>query len=159
MPAAGMLPGMKFRTTIESSGKNTTGIPVPPEVVDALGSGKRPAVKVTVGGHTYRSSVSSMNGEFMISLSADNRAKAGVSAGDEVEVALELDDAPREVTVPADLAGALADDAEAKRFFDSLSYSNKSWYVLWIEGAKKEDTRQRRVAKAVTMLREGKKHG
>jgi hypothetical protein len=150
---------MRFRTTIELSGKTTTGIIVPPEVVADLGSGKRPAVRVTVGGHTYRSTVASMGGKYMISLSAENREKAGVAAGDEVEVELELDSAPREVDVPADLAEALGGDAEAKRFFDGLSYSNQSWYVLWIEGAKKAETRQRRVEKAVTMLREGKPHG
>lgn len=150
---------MKFRTMIEGTGKTTTGIIVPPEVVAELGQTKRPAVRVTVGGHTYRSTVSSMSGTFMISLSAENRAKAGVAAGDEVDVELVLDTAPRAVAVPSDLAKALKGDPEAKRFFESLSYSNQSWYVIWIEGAKKADTRERRVAKAVTMLREGKPHG
>jgi hypothetical protein len=150
---------MKFRTMIEGTGKTTTGIIVPPEVVAELGQTKRPAVRVTVGGHTYRSTVASMSGTFMISLSAENRAKAGVAAGDEVDVELVLDTAPRAVAVPSDLAKALKGDPEAKRFFESLSYSNQSWYVIWIEGAKKADTRERRVAKAVTMLREGKPHG
>jgi hypothetical protein len=150
---------MKFRTMIEGTGKTTTGIIVPPEVVAELGQTKRPAVRVTVGGHSYRSTVASMSGTFMISLSAENRAKAGVAAGDEVDVELVLDTAPRAVAVPSDLAKALKGDPEAKRFFESLSYSNQSWYVIWIEGAKKADTRERRVAKAVTMLREGKPHG
>lgn len=150
---------MKFRTMIEGTGKTTTGIIVPPEVVAELGQTKRPAVRVTVGGHTYRSTVASMSGTFMISLSAENRAKAGVAAGDEVDVELVLDTAPRAVAAPSDLAKALKGDPEAKRFFESLSYSNQSWYVIWIEGAKKADTRERRVAKAVTMLREGKPHG
>jgi len=145
---------MRFRTSIESSGKNTTGIIVPPELVEQLGAGKRPAVKVTVGKHTYRSSVASMGGQFMISLSADNRAKAGVAAGDTVEVELELDSAPRSVTVPAELADLLAGDPAAKQFFDSLSYSNQRWHVEQIEGAKTPETRQRRVEKSFTMMRE-----
>jgi len=146
---------MKFTTTIAGTGKNTTGIPVPDEVVEALGSGRRPKVKVTVGGHTYRSSIASMGGTFMISLSSDNRARAGVGAGDEVDVEVELDTEPREVTVPADLAEALAGDPAAKRVFDRLSYSKQRWHVLSIEGAKTSETRQRRVDKSLGILREG----
>lgn len=101
---------MRFRTTIVQSGKNTTGIQVPGEVMEALGAGKRPAVTVTVNGYRYRSTVASMGGVAMVSLSAEHRAGAGVAGGDEVEVDLELDTAPREVEVPADLAAAL--DAE-----------------------------------------------
>lgn len=150
---------MKFQTIVESTGKTTTGILVPPEVVEELGGGKRPSVKVTVGGHTYRSTVATRDGQHMISLSAENREKSGVSAGDNVEVELELDTKPREIEVPEDLAEALAGDAEAKSFFEGLSYSNKRYYVEWIVGAKKEETRQRRVEKAVTLLRDGKPHG
>lgn len=143
---------MRFRTTILQSGKTTTGIRVPDEVVEALGSSKRPAVRVTIGSHTYRSSVASMGGQYMVSVSAENRAAAGVAAGDEVDVDLELDTAPREVTVPADFAGAL----DAGLTFDTLSYSNQRWHVLQVEGAKTDATRQRRIAKSVDMLREGR---
>ena len=74
---------MRFRATIKQSGRTATGIRVPEEVVAALGSGKRPAVRVTIGGHPYRSTVAPMGGAFMIGVSAENRARAGVAAGDE----------------------------------------------------------------------------
>ncbi|MFC6014640.1 YdeI/OmpD-associated family protein [Plantactinospora solaniradicis] len=143
---------MRFRTTIELGGRTATGFPVPDEVVTGLGAGKRPAVRVTVGGHTYRSTVASMGGRFMVPLSADNRTRAGVAAGDEVEVEIALDTEPREVTVPADLADALDRQPEARRRFDALSYSQRSRYVLAVEGAKTAETRQRRIAKSVTEL-------
>jgi hypothetical protein len=147
---------MRFRTTIQQTGKNTTGIPVPDDVVAALGSGKRPAVTVTVNGYSYRSTVASMGGVSMVSLSAEHRAGAGVAGGDEVEVDLELDTAPREVTVPDDLAAALDAEPAARATFDGLSYSNKSWHVLQVTGAKTDETRQRRVAKSVETLRQGR---
>ncbi len=102
-----MADGIRFRTTIVQSGKNTTGIEVPPEVVEALGAGKRPKVKVTIGDYTYRSSLASMGGVPMVSLSAENRAGAGVGGGDEVEVELAVDLEERTVTVPPDLAAAI----------------------------------------------------
>lgn len=147
---------MRFRTTIVQSGKNTTGIQVPDEVVEALGSGKRPAVKVTVNGYSYRSTVASMSGVFMVGLSAEHRAGAGVGGGDEVEVDLELDSAPREVTVPPELVAALDAEPAARATFDGLSYSNKSWHVLQVTGAKSEETRQRRIARSVDALKQGR---
>ncbi len=147
---------MRFRTTILQSGKTTTGIQVPDEVVEALGSGKRPAVTVTINGYTYRSTVAVMGGVYMVGVSAENRAGAGVAGGDEVDVDMELDTAPREVTVPADLAAALDAEPEARRTFDGLSYSNKSWHVLQVEGAKTDETRQRRIARSVDILKEGR---
>ena len=147
---------MRLRATIKQSGRTATGIRVPEEVVAALGSGKRPAVRVTIGGHTYRSTVAPMGGAFMIGVSAENRARAGVAAGDEVDVEIELDTAPREVAVPPDFARALKRDQAAKRAFDGLSYSNKQWHVMSIEGAKTLETRQRRIAKSIGLLREGR---
>jgi Bacteriocin-protection, YdeI or OmpD-Associated/Domain of unknown function (DUF1905) len=147
---------MRFRTSILQSGRTATGIQVPDEVIEALGSGKRPAVKVTVNGYTYRSTVAVMGGASMISLSAEHRAAAGVAGGEEVDVDIELDTAPREVSVPADLAAALDAEPEARRTFDGLSYSNKSWHVLQVEGAKTEETRQRRIAKSVDILKQGR---
>jgi hypothetical protein len=147
---------MRFRTTILQTGKTAAGIEVPFEIVDALGAGKRPKVLVTIGGYTYRSSVAVMGGVYMIGVSAENRAGAGVKGGDEVEVDLELDTAPREVSVPADFAAALAADPAAARTFDGLSYSNKSWHTYQVEGAKSNETRQRRIAKSITALREGR---
>ena len=145
---------MRFTTTVHRSGKNTTGIRVPEEIVTALGQGKRPPVTVTLNGYTYRTTVASMQGEFMLSVSAEVRERAGVAGGDSVDVGIELDTAPREVEVPDDLAQALDAETEAKRFFDGLSFSNKRRIVLSIEGAKTDETRRRRLDKAVVSLRE-----
>ncbi|NUR87810.1 MAG: DUF1905 domain-containing protein [Nonomuraea sp.] len=146
---------MRFRSVVELGGKTATGLEVPAEVVEGLGAGKRPAVTVTVNGFAYRSTVAPMGGRFMLPLSAENRAGAGVAAGDEVEVTVELDTAPREVTVPADLAEALDRVPEARTFFDGLSYSRKLRYVLLVEGAKKPETRRRRIDDAVAKLAAG----
>lgn len=147
---------MKFTTVIELGGKTATGFQVPAEVVEAFGQGKKPSVKVTIGGHTYRSTVAVYGGTYMLPLSAENRNAAGVAAGEEVEVALELDTEPREVEVPADFIQALDGDEAARTFFEGLSYSNKRRIVLQIEGAKSEETRNRRIDKWVQSLSEGK---
>lgn len=147
---------MRFRTTILQTGKSTAGIEVPEEIVDGLGGGKRPKVRVTINGYTYRSSIAPMGGTFMVGISAERRAESGLAGGDEVEVELELDTEPREVTVPSDLAAALDSQPAARRTFDGLSYSNKSWHVLQIEGAKTAETRARRVAKSVEILAAGR---
>jgi uncharacterized protein YdeI (YjbR/CyaY-like superfamily) len=97
-----------------------------------------------------------MGGRFMIGVSADNRAAARVAGGDEVDVDVELDTEPREVDVPPDLAEALRKDATARATFDGLSYSNKQWHVLQIEGAKTDGTRRRRIDRSVGVLREGR---
>ena len=146
---------MRFRTTIELGGKTATGFRIPENVVADLGPGKRPAVRVTIGGHTYRTTVAPMGGAFMIPLSAENRAGAGAAAGDEVDVDVELDTEPRVVTVPPDFAEALDRQPDARRAFDALSYSNQRRHVLSIEGAKTDETRQRRIGKAVDALRQG----
>ncbi|MGI2328545.1 YdeI/OmpD-associated family protein [Planococcus sp. YIM B11945] len=146
---------MRFQTTIQLTGKNTTGILVPDEVVKSLGPSKKPAVQVKIGNYAYRSTVATREGQFMISLSAENRKGAGIKAGDEVEVKLELDTAPRELAMPEDFADALNQDIVAKAFFESLSYSNKQRFVLPIESAKKAETRQNRINKTMSMLREG----
>ncbi|MDQ4125805.1 MAG: YdeI/OmpD-associated family protein [Actinomycetota bacterium] len=146
---------MRFQTTVELGGKTATGIEVPPEVVDALGSGKRPAVTVTINGYTYRSTIASMGGRFMLPLSAENRTAAGVAAGDAVDVDVELDTAPRTVEVPDDLRRALAGDAAAKERFESLPYSHRKEHVRALESAKKPETRERRLAKTLEMLRRG----
>jgi len=148
---------MRFRTTILRSNKTATGIRVPDDVIAALGPSRRPPVQVTVNGYTYRTTVAVMNGAFMFGVSADVRTNAGVAGGDEVDVEIVLDTEPREVSVPADLKTALDADPEANRFFQSLSYSHKSAYVLWIESAKKDETRQRRIPEAIRMLQEGRK--
>jgi hypothetical protein len=125
--------------------------------VDALGTGKKPPVRVSIGGHTYRSTVAVMGGRYLLPLSAENRAKAGVVAGDEVAVDVELDTEPREVVVPADLSAALEGDLAAREAFERLSYSHRRRHVMAIEEAKTPVTRQRRVAQALEMLRESRR--
>ncbi len=153
MPRARHTRSMKFRTNVLLGGKTATGLPVPADVVEALGGGKKPAVTVTLRGHTYRTTVASRGGQFLVPLSAENRAAAGVAAGDDVEVGIALDTAPRELDVPADLAEALAADDTARARFESLSYSAKQRFVLPIGQAKTAETRRRRVAKVITDLR------
>jgi bacteriocin resistance YdeI/OmpD-like protein/uncharacterized protein DUF1905 len=150
---------MKFHASVDSNGKTATGVRVPSEVMAALGPSKRPKVRVTINGYTYRTSVASMGGEFLFGVSAEVRQHAGVAAGDLVDIDIELDTAPREVDIPADFADALNGAAEAKTFFDGLSYTHRRWYVSWIESAKRDETRQRRLGQAVQMLREGRVQG
>lgn len=145
---------MKFRGRVELHGKTATGIRVPSEVVESLKSSKRPPVRVTINGHSYRSTVAPMGGEFLLPISAENRKLAGVEAGVEVDVEVELDTEPREVTVPSDFSDALDRDVDARRFFDGLSKSSKQRVVLSIEGAKTAETRLRRITKAISELRE-----
>ena len=147
---------MRFHSVVQLGGKTATGLPVPEEVVTSLGSSKRPPVRVTINGHTYRSTLASRGGQFMLPISAENRASAGVAAGDKVEVDIELDTEPREVTMPPDLTEALEREVETKRYFEGLSYSQRQRYVLPIEQAKTAETRQRRIDKALSMLREGR---
>jgi hypothetical protein len=143
---------MKFRTTLFLGGKTATGMRVPAEVVESFGQGKKPKVTVTINGYTYRSTIAVYGGEYMLPVAAEVRAGAGVAAGEEIEVDLELDTAPRVVEVPADLAEALAATPAARAAFDALSYSNQRRHVLSIEGAKAPETRRRRVEKAIAVL-------
>ena len=145
---------MKFRAPIEQSGKSATGIEVPAAIVERLGQGKRPPVMVTIGAYTYRTTIGVMGGRSMIPLSAANRSAAGVTAGDEVEVDIALDDQPREVSVPADFADALSNDSAAQSAFDKMPFSHKQRWVLSITSAKAPQTRERRIAKAIEAIRE-----
>jgi Bacteriocin-protection, YdeI or OmpD-Associated/Domain of unknown function (DUF1905) len=146
---------MRFRAKILQSGKTAAGIEVPAKVVAALGSSKRPPVRATINGFTYRSSVASMGGKFMLGVPPEFREGAGVAAGDVVDIDLELDTEPREVSIPPDFAAALARDARAQQTFDAMSYSNKRRLLIPIEGIKSPETRERRIAKTVAMLSEG----
>lgn len=144
---------MRFRATLEQNGGTATGIEVPGHVLESLGSGKRPAVRVTINGFSYSSTVGSMGGRSLLPVSAAVRERAGVSAGDQLEVEVELDTAPREVAVPDDLAAALRAEPAAERAFGALSYSARQRLVLPIEQAKATETRRRRVGKALEELR------
>ena len=143
---------MKFRAELQLDGKTATGITVPPEVLDGLGGGRRPPVRVTINGYTYPSTVGTMNGVAKIPVSGAVRAAANINAGDVCEVEVEADHTVRTVTVPDDLAAALVGNPESRAFFDGLSYSHKNAYVSWIEQAKKPETRQARVTKTVELL-------
>ncbi|MFJ5957471.1 YdeI/OmpD-associated family protein [Paenarthrobacter sp. NPDC092416] len=147
---------MEFTTTIQGDG-NKAGIEVPDEIVEALGAGKRPPVVVTINGESYRSSIAVMGGKYMVGVSAANRELTGASAGDTVEVGLEVDTQPRVMEVPEDLAVALEAEPEAKAFYATLSYSAQRRYVEPIGDAKTEETRARRIAKVVADLKGGKK--
>jgi hypothetical protein len=150
---------MKFKATLRLEGKTATGIEVPSDVVAALGKGKRPPVYVTIHGYTYRSTVAAYGDLFMLPVSAEVRKQSGVVAGETVEVEVALDEEQRTVALPNDLAQAFTAAPEAKRFFESLSYSHQRRYVLGIENAKTAETRARRVEKTVAMLLEGRKTG
>lgn len=147
---------MKIHALIEQTGKTACGFAVPEDVVLSLGKGKRPPVNVTINGYTYRSTIAPMGGRFLIGVSAENRAAAGVKGGESHDIELTLDTAPREVELPADFAAALAAEPTAQATFDRLSPSNKGYHTALIADAKSDETRQRRIEKSVAALREGK---
>ena len=148
---------MRFQTTVELGGKTATGLPIPDEVVTALAAGRRPAVRVTVGGHEYQTTIATMGGRFLVPLSAENRTAAGVAAGDQVAVDIDLDRSPREVAVPVDLGEALAAEPAARTFFDGLSYTQRKEWVRWIEEARRPQTREDRVRQTVAALGQGRR--
>lgn len=147
---------MKFRAELESAGKTAAGFEVPEEIVEKLGGGGHPKVSVTVNGFTFRTSIARMGGRYLLGVSAQRRTAAGVSAGEVLDVDVELDTAPREVDVPEELATALASDAKAKEFWDTLSYSKQQWHVVQVTSAKTHETRARRIEKSIAMLRDGR---
>jgi hypothetical protein len=140
-----------FTATLELAGKTATGVQVPDDVVARLGAGKRPPVVVTVNGHTWRSTIAVMGGRFLLGVAAEHRVPAGVAAGDVIDVTVVLDDAPRTVELPGDLADAL-EAAGARAAFDRLPPSHRKEHVRAVEEAKRPDTRARRIAKAVASL-------
>jgi len=145
---------MQFTTTVLQARKTATGLPVPSDVVDALGAGRRPPVVVTLNGaYTYRSSIGVMNEQSLVPLSAEHRAASGVAAGDTVEVTIEVDTLPRVVDLPEDLASALQ-EAGVRAAFDTLSNSRQRALADPVVQAKSPETRARRIAKAVESLRE-----
>lgn len=145
-----------FRTTVRQTGKESAGIEIPPSVIEGLGGTKVPRVVVSVNAYAYRSTVGIVDGKPMVSFSAEHRAASGIRGGDEVEVQIELDTQPRTVDVPPDLAAALDAEPAARATFDRISNSNKGWHVSQVTSAKTEETRQRRIARSVEMLREGR---
>lgn len=145
-----------FRASIVQTGKTACGIEVPEAVVTGLGGSKRPAVTVTLDGYAYRSTVAPMNGGWWVGVNSEHREASGLKAGDEVQVTLALDAAPRELEVPPELAAALEAAPDAKAFFDGLSYSNKRVFTLSVEGTSNPETKARRVDQAIAKMREGR---
>jgi hypothetical protein len=141
---------VRFETTMSQFGNNT-GIEVPPEVIEALGGGRRPAVEVTVNGFQYRTTVGVMGGRSLIPFSSDKRAATGIRGGDPITVDVTLDTVPRTVELPEDLASALA-AAGVRESFDALSPSQRKAHVTSVESAKAAETRARRVQAVVTKL-------
>ena len=148
-----------FRTTLrKAKDMNATGIEIPPEIIEGFGQGKRPKVVLTLKGHTYRSTVAVMGGRYMVGVPSEHREAAGVKGGDEIDVSLELDTAPRIVESPKDLAAALK-KAKVQEAFDTLSYTHRKEHVRAIDEAKAPETRQRRIDRCVEMLKAGKREG
>lgn len=141
-----------FQAELKLDGKSATGIEVPQEIIDGFNAGKKIAVTVEINGYSYRSSVGPYQGVNKLPVSAENRSGAGISAGDVVDVTLELDTAPRVVEVPDDLAAALATDAAAQAAFAALSFSAQKAHVASVTSAKTEATRERRIQKVLTDL-------
>ncbi len=144
---------MDFDATLDLDGATATGITVPPDVVEALGGGRRPRVVVTVNGVTFATTIGTMKGLAKIPVSAERRGRIGAEAGDLLRVSVEVDSAPVELAVPADFATALAADEPAAGFFAGLTVSQRKGFIVPIEEARTDETRARRVDKAMTALR------
>lgn len=127
--------------------------------VTALGGGKRAAVLVRVGERQARLRLGVMGGENLIGMSKAARAELGVELGDELTATITLDEMPREVDVPSDLAEALAADSRAAAGFESLPYSARKDFAVWVDSAKRAETRASRVEQSLALLREGKRRG
>jgi bifunctional DNA-binding transcriptional regulator/antitoxin component of YhaV-PrlF toxin-antitoxin module len=147
----------RFRAKLGGEEGERPLIELPFDAKEEFGKARAP-VRGRVNGADFRSTVAVYGGKFYVGFNKELRERAGIEIGDDVEVEVELDDAPREVELPAELEGMLAADPKARGNFDSLSYTHKREYVEWITGAKQDETRQRRMRKALEMLRAGTKH-
>jgi hypothetical protein len=149
-----MPPSVTF--TLKLSKANASGtltyVSVPKGVVAKLSSRKRLPVKVRINQHEYRSTITPMGGEYCIPVRKEVREAAGVVGGDSITVTLEPDLEPRTVSVPDDLARSLRIHQGAEAAFEAMSYSHRKEYVQWIEGAKRPETRAKRIAKAIDQL-------
>lgn len=144
---------MKFRSVVEPP-ERMMGLEVPSEVLEGLGGGKRPRIIITINGHTWKSRIAIMRGRNLIGLSKANREGAGLTTGEEVEVNLELDVEAPTVIEPADFAAALDSDPAIRAAYDKLAYSHRRMHVYDIQGAKKAETRQRRIEKVLASLKD-----
>ena len=148
---------MKFQTTIRrAEGSTATGIEIPDEVMSALGAGKKPAVRLTVNGYAYRSTVATVDGRSMVGFSADHRSASGLRGGDAVEVDIAVDTEPRTVELPDDFRRALEADSAAMATFNKLSNSNKGYHVSQVTGTSNPETRQRGIERSISALHDGR---
>jgi hypothetical protein len=145
-----------FSTRLWAEGNNTA-IEVPAAAIKTLGAGKRPGVIVKVNTYEYRSTVAVMGGKCLIPFAAAHRKASGIGAGDAIKVKLTLAQGPREVDMPADFRKALKQEPAAEAFFDGLSNSLQRYHTDLINGAKTEETRDRRIDKAIALFLAGKK--
>jgi len=145
---------LKFSTTLLTAGKTATGIKIPEEIIEKLGGGKKPLVKVTINNFTYRSAVAVMGGAYMVGVNAENREAAKVKGGDRIEVSIELDTEVRTVEVPAEFQKVLNRNAGAKKIFDTLSNSRKKALMIPIVNAKTDETMNRNIEKALKAITE-----
>jgi hypothetical protein len=145
----------RFTVVLERVQKTATMFRVPFDLEEAFGRA-RPPVKVTIRGHTWRTTPGVYGGVGYIGVNRAVKAATGVDAGDRVDVTMELDTEPRRVTLPADLRAALAADPTAKSAFAKLSYTHKREYVEWVHEAKRPETRARRITATVAGAREGR---
>ena len=146
-----------FTATIQNAGGGGAFVEVPFDVEATFGS-KKPKVKAMIEGVPYRGVLTRMGTEYhMLIILKGIREQIGKTFGDEVTITVEPDTEPRVVEVPRDVMKELKKDKEAKAFFDKLSYTHQREYVMWINEAKREETRQNRIVKAIEMLKQGKK--
>jgi len=146
-----------FTAMIQNAGGGGAFVEVPLDVEKEFGS-KRPQVKATIGGVPYRGILTRMGGDHhLLIILKEIREKIGKTFGDEVKISVEPDTEPRVIEVPVELKKVFKTEKEAKALFDKLSYTHQREYVMWINEAKREETRARRVAQAIEMLKKGKK--
>src|SRR3954452_21782812 len=147
---------IRFRTQLQKRGPAAAVVLDDAQVAEVGGGAKRFPVVATVNGYTWRTSVARMGGEFLVGLNREVREGAGVGAGDKIDVVLALDTEPREVDVPEDLASALVAEPNVKEKFDAMAFTHRKEYARWVAEAKREETRERRIAQAIDMIRAGK---
>ncbi|WP_092554186.1 YdeI/OmpD-associated family protein [Actinoplanes derwentensis] len=147
---------MEFRGELQKTGGTTTGFQIPDDLVAGLGGGGRPKVVVEVGDFEFRSSIAKMGGAYWLGVSAERRTAGGLEGGQVYELRITLDEVPRTIEVPEDLAVALAAEPGAKAFWDTVSPSNQRWHADQLTSAKTPETRSRRLAKSLDLLRAGK---
>ena len=141
-----------FTTVIhQAEGLDGAYVVIPFDVEQTVGA-KRVKVKVWFDGVLYRGSIVRMDGEYLVGLTKEVRNQIGKQPGAQVEVRVEKDEDERTVELPQELKAALENQPETLAFFEKLSYSHKREYTLWIDGAKTDETRLRRIEKTLEML-------